>query len=185
MITHLDAADAGSPVDVADLTADPRNAESTALWVERTGTRAYTGRSSRGAEVRIASVGTPGAFSPGELLKIALAACSGLAADFTISRRLGDDVPVTIRVGGPTDESADRYPALAEELVVDLSGLDEAARTRLLTTLARAVDEHCTVGRTLEHGAEVALRVVDAVPASQDGLRAAGGQEQQAEQPAG
>ncbi|MBF6248749.1 OsmC family peroxiredoxin, partial [Nocardia elegans] len=30
-------------------------AEPTTLWVERTGTRAYTGRSSRGAEVKIAS----------------------------------------------------------------------------------------------------------------------------------
>ncbi|WP_139224511.1 OsmC family protein [Cellulomonas marina] len=151
-------------VDVQDLTRDPGNAESTALWVERTGTRAYTGRNSRGAEVSIASVGTPGAFSPGELMKIALASCSGLASDFALSRRLGDDVDVTIRVSGPTDEAEDRYPALSERLVVDLSGLDEAARARLLQVVQRSIDEHCTVGRTLDQGARVDLEVVDAVP---------------------
>ena len=57
------------------------NAGDTRLWVERTGIRRYTGRSSRGAEVLIGSVEDEGVFTPGELLKIALAACSGLASD--------------------------------------------------------------------------------------------------------
>ena len=139
-----------------DITA---NAGDTELWVERTGTRRYTGRNSRGAEVLIGSVGVENVFSPGELLKIALAGCSGLASDSALRHRLGDDVDVTIHVSGMSDDETDRYPALLEELVVDLSALDATARERLLTVVHRAIDQHCTVGRTLEAGATVQLTV--------------------------
>ena len=135
------------------------NAGDTQLWVERTGTRLYTGRNSRGAEVLIGSVGDEAAFSPGELLKIALAGCSGLAADAKLSHRLGDDVDVTIKVSGESDDAEDRYPAIAEEMVVDLSCLDPEARERLITIVHRAIDAHCTVGRTLDAGATVQLSV--------------------------
>ena len=139
-----------------DITA---NAGDTELWVERTGTRLYTGRNSRGAEVLIGSVGVENVFSPGELLKIALAGCSGLAADAKLSHRLGDDVDVTIKVSGESDDAEDRYPAIAEEMVVDLSSLDPEARERLITIVHRAIDAHCTVGRTLDAGATVQLSV--------------------------
>ena len=135
------------------------NAGDTALWVERTGHRRYIGRSSRGAQVLIGSVGDEGAFSPGELLKIALAGCAGLSIDNGLSRRLGEDVPVTIAVGGLGDEAEDRYPALADAVRVDLSGLDEATRERLLVVMHRAIDEHCTVGRTLKASAQVTTTV--------------------------
>lgn len=149
-----------APVPAVATTPDvTKNAGDTQLWVERTGKRQYTGRSSRGAEVLIGSVGDEGRFTPGELLKIALAACSGLSSDAALAHRLGDDVQVTIKVSGMADDAQDRYPALAEELVVDLSSLDPAARERLLTVVHRAVDQHCTVGRTLEHGAAVSLTV--------------------------
>lgn len=135
------------------------NAGDTRLWVERTGIRRYTGRSSRGAEVLIGSLEDEGVFTPGELMKIALAGCSGLASDAALRHRLGDDVEVSISVSGMGDEAEDRYPALAEELVVDLSSLDDTARERLLTVLHRAIDQHCTVGRTLQAGARVELTV--------------------------
>ena len=135
------------------------NAGDTQLWVERTGKRLYTGRNSRGAEVSIGGVEVDGAFSPGELLKIALAGCSGLASDSALRHRLGDDVDVTIHVSGMSDDETDRYPALLEELVVDLSALDATARERLLTVVHRAIDQHCTVGRILEAGATVQLTV--------------------------
>ena len=50
----------------------------TELWVERTEVRRYTGRSSRGAQVLVGSEDVEGVFTPGELMKIALAACSGM-----------------------------------------------------------------------------------------------------------
>ncbi|MBO0853154.1 MAG: OsmC family protein [Nocardia sp.] len=129
----------------------------TSLWVERTGTRRYTGRSSRGAQVLVGAEGVEGVFTPGELLKIALAACTGMSSDSPLSRRLGDSYDATIRVSGDADRENEVYPQLHEVLELDLSELDEAARERLLVTVQRAIDKVCTVGRTVKAGAEVDL----------------------------
>ncbi len=131
------------------------------LWVERTGVRHYTGRSERGAEVLIASEDVEGAFTPGELMKIALAACSGMSSDQPLRRRLGDDYAATIRVSGSADREQERYPLLEESLEVDLSGLGEDELTRLLTVVERAIDQVCTVGRTLKSGTKVTFEVKD------------------------
>lgn len=131
----------------------------TELWVERTGTRLYTGKSSRGAEVLIGSESVPGVFTPGELLKIALAACTGMSSDFPISRRLGDNYDATVRVSGAADRENEVYPQLDEVLELDLSELDAEARQRLVALVERSVDKVCTVGRTLKAGAKVTLTI--------------------------
>jgi len=133
----------------------------TELWVERTGVRRYTGRSSRGAEVLVGSEDVEGVFTPGELLKIALAACSGMASDHPLRRRLGDDYPVTIRVSGDADRENEVYPLLEETLELDLSGLTDDEVARLLTVAERAVDQVCTVGRTLKAGTKVTFQVTN------------------------
>ncbi len=136
----------------------------TELWVERTGIRRYTGRSSRGAEVLIGSETDEGVFTPGELLKIALAGCSGLSSDQPLRRRLGDDYPAVIRVSGPADRDEERYPRLEETLQIDLSGLSAEETERLLLVVNRAIDQVCTVGRTLKAGAEISFEVADTRP---------------------
>jgi uncharacterized OsmC-like protein len=133
----------------------------TELWVERTGVRSYTGRSSRGAQVLVGNEDVEGVFTPGELMKIALAACSGMASDQPLRRRLGDDYTATIRVSGPPDRELERYPLLEENLEVDLSGLSDTEVSRLLTVVHRAVDQVCTVGRTLKSGTKVTFEVTD------------------------
>ena len=133
----------------------------TDLWVERTGIRRYTGRSSRGAEVLIGSVTDEGVFTPGELLKIALAGCAGLSSDQPLRRRLGDDYPAVIRVSGDADRDEERYPLLQEKLEIDLSGLSAEDRDRLLLVVTRAIDQVCTVGRTLKSGTDVMLDIVE------------------------
>ena len=133
----------------------------TDLWVERTGVRRYTGYSSRGAEVLVGSEDVDGVFTPGELMKIALAACSGMSSDSPLARRLGDDYRVTVRVSGDADREQEVYPLLEEVLEVDLSGLDDAEKARVLTVVQRAVDQVCTVGRTLKSGTKVNFQVVD------------------------
>ena len=127
--------------------------------MERTGTRTYVGRNGRGAEVRIGPIEADGSFSPGELLKIALAACTGLTTDAVIARRLGEDYRATITVEGAKDLEADRYPAIAENLLLDVDALTAAELKRLLTVVHRSVEEACTVGRTVTAGTEVTLRV--------------------------
>ncbi|BCO36995.1 hypothetical protein BMW24_011715 [Mycobacterium heckeshornense] len=133
----------------------------TQLWVERTGVRRYTGHSSRGARVLVGSEDVDGVFTPGELLKIALAACSGMASDQPLARRLGDDYKTTIRVSGAADRRHERYPLLEETLEVDLSGLTAAEAGRLLVVVNRAVDQSCTVGRTLKSGTTVKFGIAD------------------------
>ncbi|MDF0531218.1 OsmC family protein [Tsukamurella sp. 8F] len=131
----------------------------TELWVERTGVRRYTGHSSRGAEVLVGSEDVDGVFTPGELLKIALAACTGMSSDRPLARRLGDDYEATVRVSGAADRENERYPELNEVLEIDLSELDEAAQERLLVVVERAIDAVCTVGRTLKAGTTVNLDI--------------------------
>jgi uncharacterized OsmC-like protein len=134
----------------------------TELWVERTGVRRYTGRSTRGAEVLVGNEDVEGVFTPGELLKIALAACSGMASDAPLQRRLGEDYKATIKVSGAADREQERYPLLEERMELDLSGLPEDEAARVLTVLQRAIDQVCTVGRTLKSGTEVTFEVNDA-----------------------
>jgi len=137
----------------------------TEQWVHRTATRRYTGHNSRGAEVLIGSDDVDGVFTPGELLKIALAACTGLSSDGPLRRRLGDDYAATIRVSGTADREQERYPLLAETLELDLSGVSDADRESLLVVVARAIEQVCTVGRTLKAGTTVTCDIVDAVDA--------------------
>jgi uncharacterized OsmC-like protein len=127
----------------------------TELWVERTGVRRYTGRSTRGAEVLVGSEDVEGVFTPGELMKIALAACSGMSSDAPLRRRLGDDYKTTITVSGPADREQERYPLLEEHMELDLSALSAEEVARVLTVVERAIDQVCTVGRTLKSGTEV------------------------------
>ncbi len=131
----------------------------TELWVERTGVRRYTGHSSRGAQVLVGSEDVQGVFTPGELMKIALAACSGMSSDAPLRRRLGDDYRAVIRVTGAADREQERYPLLEETLELDLSGLAEEEVARLLVVVQRAVDQVCTVGRTLRSGTDVRFDV--------------------------
>jgi uncharacterized OsmC-like protein len=131
----------------------------TELWVERAGVRRYTGRSTRGAEVLVGSEDVEGVFTPGELMKIALAACSGMSSDQPLRRRLGDGYAATIRVSGAADREQERYPLLEETLEVDLSGLSEDEVKRLLVVVERAIDQVCTVGRTLKSGTKVTFEV--------------------------
>ena len=139
----------------------PAPSDPAVVWIERTGSSTFRGRNSRGATVEIAPITHDGAFTAGELLKVALAGCAGLTADSALARRLGDEFPATITAAGLKDQEADRYPALTEELIVDLSGLEPEERERVITVVNRAIDAHCAVRRTLAAGARVELRIVD------------------------
>lgn len=127
------------------------------LWAERTGARTYTGHNGRGASVRIGPEDADGVFSPGELLAIALAGCTGMSSDSRVASELGDDVAITVGVTRTKDDGENRYPRLKVELVVDASALDPGRRERLEPAIVKAVERLCTVSRTLEAGAAVDL----------------------------
>ena len=141
----------------------------TDLWVERTGVRRYTGRSGRGGEVLIGSEDVDGVFTPGELLKIALAACSGMSSDHPLRNRLGDGYQATITVAGAADREQERYPLIEERLEVDLSGLTPEEVKKLAVVVERSIEKVCTVGRTLKTGTDVTFEVADEPLARREG----------------
>lgn len=130
------------------------------LYAERTGTREYIGRNADGAEVAI-GIG-PGMFSPGELLKLALATCQGLSADHRIARELGADFDAVVRCETVKNEEEERYESFQVEIVCDFSSLDEDARADLEAKARRSINRYCTVGHTLTTSADTALTFLDA-----------------------
>ena len=109
--------------------------------------------------MEIGSADVEGVFTPGELLKIALGACSAMASDFTVSRRLGDDYDATVHISGDADRETERYPVLEEVYELDMSELDPATVERLVSMVQRSIDKACTVGRTLQAGTEIRLQI--------------------------
>lgn len=117
--------------------------------VTRTGDRTYHGMNERGDGVLIGPPEAPGHFTPGELLKLALAGCAGMSSDRVTARRLGPDYSITIWAHGASDPAEQRYSAIDEELLLDLSALDEAERSTLIQLMAKSIDRSCTVARTV------------------------------------
>ncbi|MPV38499.1 OsmC family protein [Georgenia subflava] len=137
------------------------DATARALWAERTGTRAYTGRNSRGAQVLVGD--GEGEFSPGELLQLALATCSTLSADHRLAHALGEDFTAVAGVSNDKNRDENRYNSLTVEIVTDLSGLDDATRAKTLERAELAIEKQCTVGRTLAAGAPHTILFTDEV----------------------
>ena len=139
--------------------AAPRTAAPGAVWAERTGTRQYVGRNDSGAQVLVGS--GPGMFSPGELMKIALATCNTLSADHRLAKALGEEFHATVGCSTVKNAEEERYESFQVEIVTDLSGLDDAKRAVLRERVDAAIDRSCTVGHTITHGADTSLALVD------------------------
>ena len=133
--------------------------ETNSVWAERTGTRQYLGRNARGAEVRVGM--GPGEFSPGELLKIALATCNTLSADHRLAKALGEDFEANVICASLKNEEEERYSVLDVQVVTDLSALTHDQLATLTQRVETAIERGCTVGHTLDQGAEVRLHLLD------------------------
>ena len=138
-----------------DAGSGPVAAPTDSVWVERVGTRTYVGVSNRGDRVGISSPATAGTFTPGELLRIALAACSGLSSDARLSLALGPGYQAVIRAYPTKAEGEERFSGFREVMEVDLGGLDQATRERTKTLALKSIDHNCTIGNTVSHGATV------------------------------
>ena len=129
------------------------------VWAERTGTRQYLGRNHSGAEVRIGT--GPGEFSPGELLKLALATCNSLSADHRLAKALGEDFDANVICATLRNEEEERYSDFDVQIVADLTALDPDQLAVLTERVRRAIDRGCTVGHTLDKGAAIRLHLLD------------------------
>lgn len=118
-----------------------------ALYLERQGVRQYIATNSRGAQVLVGD--GPGRFSPGDLLKIALAGCNAMSSDKRLADRLGEDFEQVIGVSGEYLSNEDRFASFAIELIQDLSKVDEEERAKLLRRAEGAIERNCTIAHTL------------------------------------
>lgn len=133
--------------DITDITA----------YRDATGT--WTVSNAAGAELRIGAPGTEGAFSPGELLQAALAACSVLSADVQLAHNLGADYTATATVEGVDDEEAGRVAGLRATISPDMSALAPDEQEKLITRAERVIERLCAIKRSLNHGVEATAGV--------------------------
>lgn len=120
------------------------------LNIERIGVRRLMARNDRGGEVRIGSTGDPDAFTPGELLHLALGGCNLLSSDGTLADKLGDDFAASAEVTAEMSEDGKHYARISVKMSVDFGDLDETVRASLIDRAERAIDRRCTVGITLD-----------------------------------
>ncbi|GGP44184.1 OsmC family protein [Saccharothrix coeruleofusca] len=127
------------------------------IEVRHTGQHSFEATNDRGASVRIGRKDQPGSFSPVELLLAAAAGCAAVTAETLITRRVGDGF--TARAGDVRPEGAHQLDEVPVTLDYDLSALDEDQRATLETAVRRAVEQLCTVTRTLKKATPAPLHL--------------------------
>ena len=107
------------------------------LWVERNKDGSWDAFSEDGAHIKFGK--GRGQFTPGDLMKVALAGCAALSSQFAVEHTLGEGKGAKIVVDGTYDADTDAYIGFDEQVVIDATdaGLsdEDAEKT---TDLVRA-----------------------------------------------
>ena len=129
------------------------------LWVERNKDGSWDAFSDDGAHIKFGK--DRGQFTPGDLMKIALAGCAALSSQFAIEHTLGEGRGARIVVDGTYDADTDAYLNFNEQLVVDATdaGLSDEDAEKLAERIRRHVDKGCTVKHTYVQETPVRLDV--------------------------
>ena len=118
------------------------------LWVERNKDGSWDAFSDDGAHIKFGK--GRGVFTPGDLMKIALAGCAVLSSQFAIEHTLGDGKGARIVVDGTYDADSDAYINFNEQVVVDATDakLSEEDADKLKERVTRHIEKGCTVKHT-------------------------------------
>lgn len=118
------------------------------LWVERNKDGSWDAFSDDGAHIKFGK--GRGVFTPGDLMKIALAGCTALSSQFAIEHTLGDGKGARIVVDGTYDADSDAYINFNEQVVVDATDakLSEEDANKLKERVTRHIEKGCTVKHT-------------------------------------
>ena len=118
------------------------------LWVERNKDGSWDAFSDDGAHIKFGK--GRGVFTPGDLMKIALAGCATLSSQFGIEHTLGDGKGARIVVDGTYDADSDAYINFNEQVVVDATDakLSEEDANKLKERVTRHIEKGCTVKHT-------------------------------------
>ena len=100
-----------------------------AMKATRTNQNEYTVTNQDGTSLKVSPHGTPGAFSPGELLQAALLGCASLSTE------------------------ADNFiTEMLFEFHIKMEGLDDAEREKVINAAAKKIERLCIVKRSLSKG---------------------------------
>ena len=118
------------------------------LWVERNKDGSWDAFGDDGAHIKFGK--GRGVFTPGDLMKIALAGCAALSSQFAIEHTLGDGKGARIVVDGTYDADSDAYINFNEQVVVDATDakLSEEDADKLKERVTRHIEKGCTVKHT-------------------------------------
>ena len=118
------------------------------LWVERNKDGSWDAFSDDGAHIKFGK--GRGVFTPGDLMKIALAGCAALSSQFATEHTLGDGKGARIVVDGTYDADSDAYINFNEQVVVDATDakLSEEDANKLKERVTRHIEKGCTVKHT-------------------------------------
>ena len=118
------------------------------LLVERNKDGSWDAFSDDGAHIKFGK--GRGVFTPGDLMKIALAGCAALSSQFAIEHTLGDGKGAKIVVDGTYDADSDAYINFNEQVVVDATDakLSEEDADKLKERVTRHIEKGCTVKHT-------------------------------------
>ncbi|MFR8697510.1 MAG: OsmC family protein [Bifidobacterium bifidum] len=118
------------------------------LWVERNKDGSWDAFSDDGAHIKFGK--GRGVFTPGDLMKIALAGCAAMSSQFAIEHTLGDGKGARIVVDGTYDADSDAYINFNEQVVVDATDakLSEEDADKLKERVTRHIEKGCTVKHT-------------------------------------
>ena len=92
------------------------------IWVERNKDGSWDAFSDDGAHIKFGK--GRGQFTPGDLMKIALAGCAALSSNFAIESTLGEGKGAKIVVDGTYDADNDSYINFNETLMIDATDAD-------------------------------------------------------------
>ncbi|MEE1295396.1 MAG: OsmC family protein [Bifidobacterium sp.] len=129
------------------------------LWVERNKDGSWDAFSEDGAHIKFGK--GKGQFTPGDLLKIALAGCAALSSTMAVETATGEGKGARVIVDGTYDPDNDSFINFDEQLVIDATDadLDETQVEQLKKRVKAHVTKGCTVAHTLEQATPVRLNV--------------------------
>lgn len=129
------------------------------LWVERNKDGSWDAFSDEGAHLKFGK--GQGQFNPGDLMKVALAACGALSSQFAVESALGEGKGARIVVDGTFDAEDNAYLNFTEHVDVDATdaGLSQEDADKLEERIRRHIDKSCTVEHTYERQTPVRLAI--------------------------
>ncbi|MFC3896936.1 OsmC family protein [Lentzea rhizosphaerae] len=137
------------------------------IEIERVGDHEFVASNERGATVRIGRKGQEGSFSPVELLVAAAAGCAVVTSETLILRRTGGE-ELSAVADAVQSESGNEVISIPVTLSYDLSSVDDPEA--LETVVRRAVEQFCTVTRTLKQSATAPLQLPMPLQTAEDPL---------------